>query len=187
MQIITVSGKARHGKDTFAEMLKEEFTADGKRVLIIHYADLLKYLCKQYFGWDGVKDVAGRTLLQFVGTDTIRQKDENYWVDFVAKFIKLFPDQWDYVIIPDTRFKNEIERLGYHGFDFVTTCVRRNNFDNGLTEGQKAHPSECDLDDYYFDIVIPNNGTTSSLRNKARMLVNLLEGEEQLVIEGFYV
>lgn len=52
MKVIAVSGHARHGKDTVAKMLQEQLEADGNKVLITHYADLLKYICKTFF-WMG--------------------------------------------------------------------------------------------------------------------------------------
>lgn len=55
MKVIAVSGHARHGKDTVARMLQEQLQADGNKVLITHYADLLKYICKTFFMWDGQK------------------------------------------------------------------------------------------------------------------------------------
>lgn len=58
MKVITISGKAQNGKDTTAGLLKAALEADGYKVLITHYADLLKYICKQFFGWDGQKDDA---------------------------------------------------------------------------------------------------------------------------------
>ena len=60
MNIICISGKAGHGKDTLAGVLEEKLTQKGERVLITHYADLLKWMCEKLFGWDGVKDEAGR-------------------------------------------------------------------------------------------------------------------------------
>lgn len=51
MKVITISGKAQNGKDTTAGLLKAALEADGYKVLITHYADLLKYICKQFFGW----------------------------------------------------------------------------------------------------------------------------------------
>ena len=59
-----ISGKMRHGKDTCAQFIKEELERMDKRVLIIHYADYLKFILKQYFGWDGEKNEEGRKLLQ---------------------------------------------------------------------------------------------------------------------------
>ena len=97
MHIICVSGKAQHGKDTCAGIMQRLLEERGKKVRVIHYADLLKYLCKTYFDWNGEKDDYGRTLLQRVGTDTIRAQKPDYWVNFVIDFLKLFPNEWDYV------------------------------------------------------------------------------------------
>lgn len=56
MKIVCISGKAQHGKDTTAKLLEEILEAQGNRVLIAHYGDLVKYVCKTFFGWDGKKD-----------------------------------------------------------------------------------------------------------------------------------
>ena len=56
MKIIVISGKAGAGKDTLGEIIRDKLEALDKTVLITHYADLVKYMCKQFFGWDGVKD-----------------------------------------------------------------------------------------------------------------------------------
>lgn len=101
MKVICISGKAQHGKDTTATMLKEMLEKNGKNVIIAHFADLLKYICKTYFGWDGQKDERGRHILQYVGTDVIRAKSPNYWADFIVNFFSMFQDEWDYVILPD--------------------------------------------------------------------------------------
>ena len=84
MKVVCISGKAQHGKDTTASMIKECLEQRGERVMIVHYADLLKYICRTFFDWDGNKDERGRHILQYVGTDVIRKKSPNYWVDFVA-------------------------------------------------------------------------------------------------------
>ena len=154
MKIITISAKAQHGKDLSATILKELMESDGKKVLIAHYADLLKYICEKFFDWNGVKDEIGRTVLQYVGTDIIREQKSNYWVDFIVSVLKMFPNEWDYVIIPDTRFPNEIDRLKEEGFDVVTLKVNRIDFENSLTEEQRQHKSEIALDNYKFDHVI---------------------------------
>lgn len=82
MKIIMISGKMRHGKDTCAQFIKEELERANKHVLVIHYADYLKFVLKQYFGWNGEKDEEGRKLLQTVGTDLIRARQP----DFRSKF-----------------------------------------------------------------------------------------------------
>lgn len=44
VKIIAISGKAQHGKDTTAGFLKSALEADGYKVQVAHYADLLKYI-----------------------------------------------------------------------------------------------------------------------------------------------
>ena len=83
MKVICISAKARHGKDQSAEFLKEIFEAQGKKVLITHYADLVKYVCKTFFNWNGEKDDYGRTLLQTVGTDIVGAQQKDFWVKHI--------------------------------------------------------------------------------------------------------
>ena len=90
MKLILISAKLQHGKDTTAELLKVELEKNGNKVLICHYADLLKYICKTFFNWDGKKDDKGRTILQYVGTDIIRHQCEDYWVKFMMEFLFMF-------------------------------------------------------------------------------------------------
>ena len=153
-KVICISGKAQNGKDTSAGILKNILEDYGNKVLIVHYADLLKFICKTFFGWNGEKDEAGRTMLQYVGTDVIRYKSPNYWVEFVAKILSLFDSEWDYAIIPDTRFPNEIEVMKEFGFDVTHLRVARGNFESPLTKEQKEHPSETALDGYAYDYKI---------------------------------
>lgn len=171
MKIITVSAKAQHGKDYTANLLKDKLESLGYSVLICHYADLLKYICKQFFGWDGRKNEEGRTLLQKVGTEGVRKVFPNYWVDFIKTILALFPDEWDYVIIPDTRFPNEIEALKEDGFNVVSLHVTRPNFENNLTEEQRQHPSETALDGYLFDHEIVNDGTPLGMQTQVHQLI----------------
>lgn len=182
MKIIAISGKAQHGKDTTAGILKRQLGADGYRVLIVHYADLLKHICRSFFGWDGQKDDAGRHILQYVGTDIIRAKRPNFWVDFVIDVLGLFPDEWDYVLIPDCRFPNEIACLKKAGFDSIHMRVVRQNFVSPLTPEQQAHPSETALDKSTPDYFIYNNGTLDDLSETLSDWITSLNGYHQLEI-----
>ncbi len=156
-KVICVSGKAQHGKDTYAKILKEALEKKGKKVLVAHYADLVKYVCSTFFNWDGNKDEAGRTLLQYVGTDVVREQQPNYWVNFLKDMLLFFDGSWDFVIIPDTRFPNEIAIMK-DTFPTYHCRVVRYGFESSLTEEQKNHPSETSLDNYPYDILIPNEG-----------------------------
>ena len=172
MKVFCISGKAGAGKDTLGTQIETNLKEHGLNALVIHYADLLKWICSKYFGWDGSKDVKGRSLLQYVGTEQIRSKEPDYWVNFVIDIMKFFPDTWDAVIIPDCRFPNEIEKLREAGFDVVHIRIERPGY-NILTEEQMKHPSEVALDNYPVDIRVRNDGTLWDLyHNYAREIVD---------------
>lgn len=171
--IITISGKARHGKDTFGELLYNELTNAGNKVIVFHYADFLKFIATKWFNWNGEKDMAGRTLLQYLGTDVFRTNRPDCWVNMAKEFILGLGDIVDYVLIPDTRFVNEIEVMREINPDkFRSILVSRPNFDNGLSEEQKNHPSETSLDNYKFDIIVVNDGSIDDLIHQAKIVSN---------------
>ena len=167
MRVILISGSARFGKDSTAFMMKELLEKQKKRVLIIHYADNLKLFAKNYFGWSGQKDQKGRELLQWLGTDVIRKNYEDTWVDMVVALLKGIKTLYDYIIIPDVRFPNEIDRMR-DNFDCITVRVIRPNFDNGLTEEQRKHPSETALDNYPMEYELINDGDLEKLLETTR-------------------
>ena len=85
-----------------------------------------------------------------------------------------FEDQWDYVLIPDTRFPNEIDYLKNAGFDVLYIRVIRENFESPLTEEQKKHPSEIALDDYEADVLLYNDSTLENLKFSVERLTDVL-------------
>ena len=171
--IITFSGKAQHGKDSSVAILKKIIENRGDTALAINNADFLKYLARQYLGWDGNKDAKGRTLLQQLGTEKVRSRFPNFWIDTVINIARVFEDDYNYILIGDCRFQNEINRWIEEGYKVISTRVDRPNFDNGLTEEQKNHPSETTLDNFQFTI-----------RLQAETLEDL-EREILLKLEGF--
>jgi hypothetical protein len=149
--ILCACGKARHGKNTFADLLKEQ---SEKNILQIAYADYLKYVARKYFGWDGQKDEKGRTLLQQLGTEEARTNNPDIWVDTVIGLVKAIGYRYDYIITTDCRFPNEINRWKEDGFTVFAIHVERLGFKNKLTEEQKNHASENALNDFNFDYYI---------------------------------
>lgn len=171
-RIIGICGKAESGKDYIANYIKTVLEQRGCRVMVIHFADLLKWCCKEYFGWNGKKDEAGRALLQHVGTDyRLASTEPNGWAEIVRILIAMLQTQFNYVIVPDIRFTNEYEMLttNYPQTKFIRvdryTIDERmviREYDNRLTEEQRNHPSETELEwferiDYFF-----RNYTTDS-------------------------
>lgn len=171
-KIITISGKATHGKDAAATMIKEELEQRGYKVVILHYADLLKHIAKTYYGWDGNKDEKGRSLLQYLGTEKVRSHKPDFWVHLSASIITTCLDDCDYVIIPDTRFPNEIQF--WISADRLVECVKvvRPNAPVSLTPEQMAHPSETALDNFDFDRVIVANDLFELRAGVINMMTN---------------
>lgn len=172
---ICISGKAQNGKDTSAEIFKNELVIRGHSVLVIHQADLLKYICKSFFNWNGEKDEAGRTLLQQVGSNVIRKVEPDFWVDFIAKVTKFFKDTWDYIIIPDTRFPNELEKLKADDANVFHVRVIRKGFKSPLTEEQQQHPSETALDGIESDFTLINDKGIDDLYGGVVSILNAIE------------
>lgn len=170
-RMIVISGAAQNGKDTAARYIEENLEAVGKRVKICHYADLLKYICKEFFDWDCEKNEDGRSLLQYVGTDVVRKMCPDFWVMFIVQVITFFDGQWDWFIVPDCRFPNELEIPRTVGIDTFHLEIIRDDFDNGLSREQRDHISENALAPIDPDYTIYNDGSLDDLRSKINIFI----------------
>ncbi|WP_411168519.1 hypothetical protein ACH36K_15570 [Clostridium sp. MB05] len=156
MKCVSISGRAGHGKDTLALKLKEILEGKGKKVFIIHYADYLKMVATQVYGWNELKDNNGRTLLQHLG-DKMREVDEMFLINELLKILSLVRDDFDVALIPDARFPKEIDCLKSIG-KTTSIHITRLNYESNLTETQNKHKTEISLDDYIYDYNIFSNG-----------------------------
>lgn len=171
-KVLLFSGKAKHGKTACGEIVKKKLEEKGKRVLIINYADYLKFIAKEYYGWDGNKDDNGRTLLQWLGTDKIRAKYPDFWVDTVINLIEIIKDDFDVICICDVRFPNEIMQMAVNkNFETISINVERENFDNGLTKEQQCHPSETSLRYWIFDWYISSESGLDKLEKEVDKMI----------------
>ena len=172
---IILSGKSGSGKDMTAQFMKEELAKRGKKALVIHYADAVKWFCREFLDWDGKKDEVGRTLLQMVGTDIVRKVHPNFWTGIVVGLIQAFEptNNFDVAIVPDARFPNEVDISLSSLKNCVSVRIERKNSDGTdwinpvLTEDQRNHPSETSLDCFAFDYVIYNDEGLDTLRESA--------------------
>ena len=172
---IILSGKSGSGKDMMAQFMKDELAKHGKKVIIMHYADALKWILREYFDWDGKKDEVGRTLLQMVGTDMVRAVHPGYWTGIVVGFLQALEptNNFDLAIIPDARFENEVDIALQMLKNCVAVRIERKNADGtpwinpNLTEDQRNHPSETSLDKYAFDYVVHNDEGLELLKESA--------------------
>lgn len=179
--VILLSGKSGSGKDFVANIMKEKLEQKGNKVLVTHYADLLKYILKTFFDWDGQKDEHGRHLLQYVGTDVIRRQNPNYWIDFVKDIIIMFSNNWDYILIPDARFPNEITRMFCSNFRTISIRITRLNYISKLTDEQQQHESETALDSYSFDYYMTNDGTLDGVTKEVDNFIKVIDWNKKTI------
>jgi len=175
MRVICISGKAGHGKDQVGDYMQKALEKRGERVLVTHFGDPVKFVCSSFFGWNGKKDEAGRAVLQYVGTNKVRGKFPGFWALFIAQILTVFKDDWDYVLIPDLRFPNELQTLQDYGFDVCAVRVERPCVNSNLNEKQQEHISEVAMDEYNFKHVIVNDSNLKELKRQAELLLDKFE------------
>ena len=166
-EILLFCGKAQHGKDSSAKIIKNKL---GDSAVILHFAYLLKMIAKEYLNWDGTKVGQSRTLLQWLGTDRVRKEMQwnGYWAERVCDFIEILSNKYEYFLIPDCRFPNEVEipKKRFPNCRVTLIKIIRKDFDNGLSKEQKTHPSETSLDGYPCDWIIESkNGLDNLTKN----------------------
>ena len=187
--VFGISGKAQNGKDTSADYLLS--ILGGKKV---HFADKLKEQAV-YLGWDGSKDAGGRKFIQEMSAPI---KEYGNWL------AKKYPDKYgnyanynyyaaslydeilnsteDLLYIADVRFLNEFN-LFKDSNEIVYISIRVNRidtntqlpFDNKLTDEQKHHASETELDNIQMDYTIINSTFKNLYKNLDNIINNLKE------------
>lgn len=172
--IIGLSGYARSGKDTVAELLvlnygfKRMAFADGIREAllalnpILHDGHRLNEVVGMY-GWEVAKSKDEvRRLLQVLGTEVGRKLiNEDVWVWLL--FNKINTDER--IVIPDVRFPNEAKMIEQQGGD-VWRINRHNH------HAVNDHISERALDNHMFKRVVYNDGTLDDLADEVFMLMH---------------
>ena len=153
-RIYLLHAHAQSGKDTCAAIMKEEYEKRGKRVIIIAFADYVRCCLDKYYGVKDYKTHEGRTIIQYFATDLVRKNDPTFWGRTVADLLRAIEDDFDYAIIPDWRFENEYgclaSRFASHIIVPVLITRPNNEQTDNMTELQRNHQSEIELDDWKF-------------------------------------
>ncbi len=174
--IIGISGYARSGKDTVAQVLVDEFGftrvafADKLRDFLYTLDPIilwdynfdpmspypnhipLKYIIDTW-GWDGYKETGWarhiRKYLQRLGTECGRELiDDNIWVNAAFNIDNIDSEN---LVVTDVRFLNEADAIKRRGGEIW----RISRSDVGPIND---HISETGLDGYEFDRVLWNGG-----------------------------
>lgn len=161
-KIYLIHAKAQNGKDTCAERIKHYYELKGKRVLIIAFADYVKFVLDKYYGIPHARTKEYRTRIQQFATDQVRSASPDFWAKTVSNLLYCIQNDFDIVVIPDWRFENEYKNLRWNigaDINIIKVLIERENyyFIDNMTEEQRAHQSENELDNFEnFDYTIIN-------------------------------
>lgn len=193
----------RSGKNTFGEILKEEFEKAGISVGHDYFAKLLKEMCKKaftpltdylnsFFDYEvynpsiyvspsfctfeknWYEDKNEITRLIFQGVGTDIVREINPNY-WVEQFIKRVKENNNEIIIcTDVRFENEIALVEKEFDTFVIRVERKSAIHDA--NGNVNHSSETALDNFKgWDYIINNNGTFDDLRDIAKLMVGRVQ------------
>ncbi len=163
MKLYLICGKARAGKDTFAKLIKQEEEKDNNKVCILKLTAPLYSWAEDYFNYDKEKDEKPRELLQTLGFDILqlKLKKKDFLLDYLITTIEVLDNYYDVGLITDGRLVHEIEVLK-EKYPNIKTILLTNKKDNKLTNKEKKHQTEIDLDDYKdFDYIVENKDMES--------------------------
>jgi hypothetical protein len=90
-----------------------------------------------------------------------RTVTSDYWMTMLIKKIEDSPNE--YHVISDLRYRSEISQLQEH-FGKNLTTVRINRFDSI----DSSDPSENDLTNHKFDVILENKGTVEDFKDTLR-------------------
>ncbi|MDD3392925.1 MAG: alanine--tRNA ligase, partial [Bacilli bacterium] len=175
-RIFIISGKARHGKDTTAQIIEKVCKEKEKKVINLAFASYIKMYAQKIFDWDGNEETKPRALLQQLGTEIIRNKIDNYlFINRIIEDIKVYSYFFDVITISDARLVEEIEEIKKHFPNVFSVNIYRTNYDTVLTGNQQKHRTEIGLDNYdNYDYKLINDGSLDDLEIKVRAML----GEE---------
>jgi hypothetical protein len=173
MKLFVIGGRAKSGKNTFGEMLREELKDYGYRPCVMHITEPLYSYARTYFDWDGIENDKPREFLQKMGIEIIRDKlgKKDFLLNRLEEDIEILSNFFDAFIITDARLIHEFESLKEKYEDVVTIKLERKNYDSQLTEEEANHVTEKEVDEYDgFDYVIENR-TLADLKAAALEII----------------
>lgn len=171
--IFIISGKARHGKDTVASMIRNAYERIGLNTINLQYSTPIKEYAKKISNWDGSEETKPRELLQLLGTELIRQKiDFLFFVKRMISDIKVYSYFYDIITVSDARAKVELDIPRQELKKVIVINVTRPSLETELTQKEQKHYTETDLDDYTnYDYKIINDGTIEDLEEKVSEII----------------
>lgn len=174
-RIYMIAGKARHGKDTTGNFIKEYYDNKNMKSINLQISYPLKYYASKVLDWDFSEDTKPREFLQKVGSSIRSKMDERFFTNRLIDDIKVLFEFCDIIIISDVRMPIEFEEISANFEDVKKIYINRPNFETMLSGSEQKHITETALDNYNnYDCIISNDGNLDDLKEKVN---RLLEGD----------
>lgn len=183
LKVIGLTGKARAGKDTVAEILNSHFALES-----YSFADPLKVASKHLFGLthreafglggydreevDPFWGMSVREMQQKLGTECMREVfGKDFWVKSLERLLESEGEK-EYVIT-DVRFQNEADFVLSQGGSIIK--IERSGA--GIGAEASSHPSEAGISASCILTTISNDGSLDDLEEAVVETVKVLFGE----------
>ena len=157
--IICICGKARSGKSTVCNYLKDYFVKNDRKVVVSPFTKYLKDYISDVMDITIDDDNKPRDLLQKISSDLIKGilNDKDFFIRRQIEDINFYSYFVDVILINDVRFPQEIISLKSKFNRVLSIGVKRENFDSDLSVEQQNDITEVSLDGYdEYDYVIDN-------------------------------
>jgi len=181
MKIIGLAAKAGGGKDTAGELIRESLEKKGYTTTQLSFANPLKDICTQLFGWDRDRlqsdakykesslldngspdpacqmlDMSRRVVMQRLGTEAMRRglHSEIWIIALKLSIMRGDYDIYDYGLLTDCRFINELQFV--RDLDGTLIRIDRAGEQSTLTE-HTEHASELEWQEWTdWDAIVVN-------------------------------
>lgn len=159
MKLFLLAGKAGCGKDLAGTYMKRKFDNEKESACILHITTPLYEYAKNYFSWNGDMRDKPREFLQEMGIEVIRNKlnKKTFLVDRLCEDIDILKHYFSVFIITDGRLIDEFNILKERFKDIKIIYIKRDNYNNQLTEKERNHITETEVEKYdKYDYIIEN-------------------------------
>ena len=161
---LLIIGNARHGKDTFAEILHEEFGLKYKSSSVA---------ASEIFLYDALKEKYGYKSPDECFEDRVNHRQE--WHEMIVEYNKE-----DRARLAKDILKEADCYVGMRSGAEIEECVRQGLFDLIIwVDASERLPEEgresFNIDKSYADVIIPNNGTYEEFRNRVIRIGKIFE------------
>lgn len=188
--VILVTGKARSGKTSVAEMIRSELSIGlNEHVsvtppVILGFSDAIKSIAQNNYEYEN-KNIDRNILLE-VG-DKLRNQNPNVFVETLLPIMNAYKKAGvNEFIFDDTRLKEEFTYIdeNFSGVPYVIE-VEREKHEYNISEHAKQHKTENGGLDYDFKIKLPeiNSKNAGSIVKEIRRILDNIVRDYNEVIE----